>query len=134
MDEVTDPDLYRRTQRLLVPGDIDLQGVIVHTDLDSNADIEMMNATITVGNAIASAAGLAPANVYVYSGNDDPEFASNQHQGLRMSDDSFVWECQQLLRQGSFDLVFYFESDIDPEPAIASIEANGYSVQHVETP
>lgn len=134
MGEVTDTDLYRRTQRLLVPGDIDLQGLIVHTDLGSDADIEMMNATIATGNAIASAAGFDPANVYVYSGNDDPEFASNQHQGLTMAEDSFVWECQQLLRQGSFDLVFYFESGIDPQPAISTIEANGYRVQHVETP
>jgi hypothetical protein len=53
MDDVRDPDLYQRTQQLLEPGEIELDGLIVHTDLSSDADIEMLDATLAVGDVIA---------------------------------------------------------------------------------
>ncbi|MFW6435439.1 MAG: DUF5778 family protein, partial [Halovenus sp.] len=40
--------------------------------------------------------------------------------------ESFVWECQQLLRDGSFDVVFYFEADADGESLLADVRAAGY--------
>jgi len=131
MDDVRDPDLYQRTQQLLEPGEIELDGLIVHTDLSSDADIEMLDATLAVGDVIAEHAGHDPAETYVYSGNDDPDFSSNQHQGLTLDGDEFVWECQQLLREGSYDVVFYFEADADRE-AIA--EAAAAEVDFPTTP
>jgi uncharacterized protein (DUF736 family) len=101
-------DLRRRTRALLEPGEVDLAGVIVHTDHGSDAEPRMHETTVDVGDTIADVAGAG--DTYVYSGTDDPEFASNQHQGLTLDDDAFVWECQQLLRDGTFDLVFYYEA------------------------
>ncbi|GAB3687660.1 DUF5778 family protein [Salinarchaeum chitinilyticum] len=127
MDDVTDPDLYQRTQRLLEPGEIELDGLIVHTDLPSEDDIEMLDATLAVGDVIADHAGHDPNDTYVYSGNDDPDFSSNQHQGLTLDGDEFVWECQQLLRAGSYDVVFYFEASADREAiAEAASEETGF--------
>jgi len=127
--EVVDEDLYRRTKRLLEPGDIELNGVIVHTDLESDRDIELTGTTVEIGDVIADHAG--KGETYVYSGNDDEEFASNQHQGMTVDDDEFVWECQQLLRDGTFDLVFYYEADADQEAILADLDAAGYRVTGV---
>jgi len=123
MADALDEDLRRRTEALLDPGEIELNGAIVHTDLGGGEDIEMTEATLEVGGLIADAAGVA--EWYVYSGTDDPEFASNQHQGRRM-DEEFVWECQQLLREGTFDLVFYYEASIDQEALLSSIRDAGF--------
>ncbi|WP_248516709.1 DUF5778 family protein [Salinarchaeum laminariae] len=132
MDDVTDPDLYQRTQRLLEPGEIELDGLIVHTDLPSEDDIEMLDETLAVGDVIAEHAGHDPSETYVYSGNDDPDFSSNQHQGLTLDGDEFVWECQQLLRSGSYDLVFYFEASADREAiAEAAAEQTGFATTAV---
>jgi len=131
MDDVRDPDLYQRTRRLLEPGDVALHGLIVHTDLPGERDVEMQQDTLATGDAIAEHAGLDPTDVYVYSGNDDPEFSSNQHQGLTIADDAFVWECQQLLRAGSYDLVFYFETVEDLEAVAEAVEA---ATGHPTTP
>ena len=128
---VVDEDLYQRTLALLEPGEIELVGAIVHTDLGGQEDIEMMNASLEVGDVIAEGAGHDPGDVYVYSGNDDPDFSSNQHQGLTIDDDEFVWECQQLLRQGSFDLVFYYETSADQEWIVEELRERGYRVQPV---
>ena len=130
-EDVVDADLYRRTAALLEPGDVDLVGCIVHTDLGGDEDIEMMNASLEVGDVVAEHAGHDPAEVYVESGNDDPEFSSNQHQGLAIEDGAFVWECQQLLREGSFDLVFYYEASTDHEGVLATLAERGYTVQGV---
>ena len=133
MDDVRDPDLYQRTQRLLEPGEIELDGLIVHTDLPSEDDIEMLDATLEVGDVIVEHAGYDPKETYVYSGNDDTDFSSNQHQGLTLDGDEFVWECQQLLRAGSYDLVFYFEADADREAiAEAASEQTGFPTTSVE--
>jgi hypothetical protein len=107
-DPVATADLVRRTRALLEPGEIDLSGLIVHTDCDSDDEPRMHQETVAVGDLIAAAAGAG--DTYVESGVDDSEFASNQHQGLTIAGDEFVWECQQLLRDGTFDLVFYYEA------------------------
>jgi hypothetical protein len=120
MSETLDDDLYRRTQALLEPGDIDLTGLIVHTDLSGQEDLEMHELTVALNEVIYEHAGKGEA--YVYAGNDDTDFSSNQFQGLTLDDDEFVWECQQLLREGTFDLVFYWESSADSE-AIAEAVA-----------
>ena len=126
-------DLKRRTRALLEPGEIDLCGAIVHTDYASEEDVRMMQATLDVGDAIARHAGYDSTEWYVYSGNDDPEFASNQHQGRTLEDDSFVWECQQLLRNGTFDVVIYYEANADHEAILTAIRDLGYDVTGVTT-
>ena len=132
MSEILDENLYQRTKALLEPGEIELNGVIVHTPYPGNDDVKMMQATIDAADVIAEAAGHDPGDVYVYSGNDDPEFASNQHQGLTLDGDEFVWECQQLLREGSFDVVFYYEASADQASIVDGIEALGFEVTSVE--
>jgi hypothetical protein len=126
MTDVYDDDLYRRTEALLEPGEIELVGLIVHTDLTGEEDLEMQELTVELNDVIADHAGKGES--YIYAGNDDTEFASNQFQGLTLDDDEFVWECQQLLREGTFDLVFYYEADADQA---AIVEAAG-SLDRVE--
>jgi len=127
-DAAADDGLRRRTWDLLQPGDIRLNGLVVHTEFGSDAETRMHQATVAVGEHIAAAAGHDPAETYVYSGTDDPEFASNQHQGLTLADDAFVWECQQLLREGTFDLVFYYEAAADHEGLLETLREDGYDV------
>lgn len=132
MSETLDDDLYERTKRLLEPGEIELAGAIVHTDLGSDEDIEMHQATVDIGEIIAEGAGHDPRDTYVYSGSDDTDFSSNQHQGLTIEDDEFVWECQQLLRDGTFDVVFYYEASADHEGILEAIREEGFRVTGVE--
>jgi len=132
MEDALDEDLYRRTKQLLEPGDIELNGAIVRTDLGSDEDIEMHQATVDIGEIIAEHAGHEPTDTFVYSGTDDTDFASNQHQGLTLDDESFVWECQQLLREGTFDVVFYYEASADHEAILDGIRDLGFEVTGVE--
>lgn len=132
MDSVIDDDLYERTKRLLEPGDIELNGAIVRTDLGSDEDIEMHQASVDIGDVIAEHAGHDPRDTYVYSGSDDTDFASNQHQGLTLTDEEFVWECQQLLRDGTFDIVFYYEANADQDAIVDDIRDLGFDVTGVE--
>ncbi len=129
MSDVLENDLYTRTKALLEPGDIDLVGVIVHTDLASDEDLEMHELTVDINEIIAAHAGKGES--YIYAGNDDPEFASNQFHGRTLDDDAFVWECQQLLRGGTFHLVFYYEATADHDAIVAELEADGLSVTSV---
>jgi len=122
-------DLRRRTEALLEPGEIELDGVIVHTDISGEDDLAMTDATLEVGDLIVEHAGVE--EWYVHSGTDDPEFASNQHQGRTM-DEEFVWECQQLLRDGTFDIVFYYEATGEQDALVAAIREVGYRVTSVE--
>ncbi|MCT9097662.1 DUF5778 family protein [Haloarchaeobius sp. HME9146] len=131
MADTIDDDLKRRTKALLEPGDIQLNGAIVHTEYAGQEDVQMMQATLDVGDIIAEHAGHDPKDVYVNSGNDDPDFSSNQHQGLTLDGEEFVWECQQLLRNGSFDVVIYYEATADHEAILADIEELGYDVTGV---
>jgi len=129
MSDTLDEELYRRTKSLLEPGEIELNGLIVHTDLSGQKDLEMQKLTVDINEVIAAHADKGES--YIYAGNDDTEFASNQFQGLTVEDEEFVWECQQLLRDGSFDLVFYYEADVDQEALAADVEARGYDVTSV---
>ena len=126
-----DADLRQRTWELLQPGEIELDGLVVHTEFDSSRETEMHQASVEVGNIIASRAGHDPDETFVYSGTDSSEFASNQHQGLTLDDESFVWECQQLLRNGTFDLVFYFEAAAGVAAIRADVREAGYDATGV---
>ena len=130
MEDALKDDLRRRTWELLQPGDIELDGLIVSTDLEHEREPEMHQATIEVGEYIAECAGFDPTDTFVYSGTDDPEFASNQHQGLTLDDEQFVWECQQLFREGSYDIVFYFEASVDTDALLDAVR-DEYEVTYV---
>ncbi|WP_256686649.1 DUF5778 family protein [Halococcus qingdaonensis] len=129
MSETLDDELRRRTEALLEPGEIELQGLIVHTEYDSNEESMLHRATIEIGDTIAEHA--ETDDTYVYSGTDDPDFGLNQHQGLTIEGDEFVWECQQLLREGTYDVVFYYETSADHEGIVDDLQAEGYTVTGV---
>ena len=131
MADAIDDDLYRRTTALLEPGEIQLNGVIVETELTNDEEPTLHQATLDIGNVIAEAAGIDPKDTYVYSGNDDERFGINQHQGLTLDDEEFVWECQQLIREGSYDVVFYYEADADQEAIVEGVEALGFDATGV---
>ena len=120
MTDPADDDLYKRTMALLEPGDIELVGAIVHTDLGGQEDLEMHELTVDANEVIATHA--EKGETYIYAGNDDTNFSSNQFQGLTLEDDEFVWECQQLLRNGSFDIVFYYEATADHDTIVEELE------------
>jgi hypothetical protein len=121
MSETVDSDLYTRTKALLEPGDIELVGCIVHTTLGGQEDLEMHELTVAINDVIADHADKGEA--YIEAGNDDTSFSSNQFQGLTLDGEEFVWECQQLLRNGTFDLVFYYEAGVDQEALAADLAA-----------
>ena len=127
-----DHDLYRRTKALLEPGEVELIGCIVHTDLAGDEDLEMQELVVEINEVIADHADAG--ETFIYAGNDDTEFSSNQYQGLTVDDESFVWESQHLLRDGSFDLVFYYEADADQEEIVADVAALGPDVTAVPNP
>jgi hypothetical protein len=125
-DEGRDPELYRQAAALLEPGDMTLHGAVVHTDLTGDEESAMYETTLAVGDIIAG--HVDAGQTYVYSGNDDPEFGLNQHQGRTLDGEEFVWECQQPLRDGTFDVVIYWKA-VDPETheaILADIRAAGY--------
>jgi hypothetical protein len=121
MNETVDSDLYTRTKALLEPGEIELLGCIVHTTLGGQEDLEMHELTVDANEVIADHAG--KGETYIEAGNDSTDFSSNQFQGLTLDDEAFVWECQQLLRNGTFDLVFYYEAGVDQDALAADLEA-----------
>ncbi|MFB6189491.1 MAG: DUF5778 family protein [Halapricum sp.] len=128
--EIVDEELYEQAEALLEPGEIELNGIVVHTDLDTNQEAALHKLTVEIGDTIAEYA--APdAETYIYSGNDDPEFGLNQHQGLTLADDEFVWECQQLLREGTFRVVFYYEASADQQAIVEAVADTGYTVDSV---
>jgi len=129
MSDVLDTDLYKRTKALIEPGEIELLGLIVHTELSGREDLEMHELTVDLNEVIAEHAGKGES--YIHAGNDDTDFSSNQFQGLTVDDEEFVWECQQLLRDGTFDLVFYYEATADHQAIIDAVEARGLSVTPV---
>ena len=119
MSETVNEDLYRNTVELLQPGDIELAGAVVHTTFHSSQESLLHQLTLDAGEAVAEYG--ESGDTYVYSGNDSDEFGVNQHQGLTLADDEFVWECQQLLREGVFDLVLYWEATDDHDAVLADI-------------
>ncbi|MDX1745521.1 MAG: DUF5778 family protein, partial [Halobacteriales archaeon] len=46
--------------------------------------------------------------------------------------DAFVWECQQLLRDGTYDIVFYYEATADQEAILEDLREAGNQVTSVE--
>ena len=131
MSDVTDRDLYQRAKALLEPGDIELNGLIVHTDLTGEEEPTLHQLTLDVGETITEHAGLDPADTYVYSGNDDSEFGLNQHQGLTLEEEEFVWECQQLMREQHYEVVFYYEASADQDGIISDLDDDGRDVTSV---
>jgi len=129
MSETLDSNLYQRTKALLEPGEIELVGLVVHTDLTGQEDLEMHELTVDLNEIIAEHAN--KGETYIHAGNDDTDFSSNQFQGLTVDDEAFVWECQQLLREGTFDLVFYYEATADHEAIVEAVEELGPSVTPV---
>jgi hypothetical protein len=129
-ERAIDEDLYERTRALLEPGDVELVGAVVHTDIDGDEEPTLHQTTLEIGDVIAEHADAG--GTYVYSGNDDEQFGMNQHQGLTLDGDEFVWECQQLLRDGTYDVVFYYEANVDHEAVLADIREAGYRVVGVE--
>jgi len=129
MSETLDSDLYQRTKALMEPGEIELVGLVVHTDLTGQEDLEMHELTVDLNEIIAEHAN--KGETYIHAGNDDTDFSSNQFQGLTVDDEAFVWECQQLLREGTFDLVFYYEATADHEAIVEAVEELGPSVTPV---
>ena len=119
MSDTADENLYRQTVELLRPGDIELAGAVVHTAYDSDEESLLHQLTLDAGDAVAEHA--AAGETYVYSGNDDSDFGVNQHQGLTLDDDEFVWECQQLLREGRFDLVMYWRATDDHDEVLDDV-------------
>ena len=130
MSEATTHDLVQRVKALLQPGEIDLSAIIIHTDWTRDDELDMHQDTVSIGDIVASHAGVE--DWYVYSGNDSPDFGANQHQGLAIEDDGFVWECQQLLRDGTFDIVMYYESVDQQADLVTDLEDAGYGVTSVE--
>ena len=131
MAERLDDDLYTRMTALLEPGEIELNGFVLHTELSTDEEPTLHQVTVEVGDIVAGHA--AASDTYVYSGNDDPDFGLNQHQGLTLAEDEFVWECQQLLRTGTYDVVFYYEAAADHEAILQEVtETTGYEVVGVE--
>ena len=126
MSETVNENLYRQTVELLQPGEVELEGAVVHTSYGSDEESMLHQATLDAGDVVADYAG--KGDTYVYSGNDDSDFGVNQHQGLTLDGDEFVWECQQLLREGTFDIVLYWEAT----DAHADVLADIASVDGVE--
>ncbi|MFP4591136.1 MAG: DUF5778 family protein [Halobacteriales archaeon] len=123
-------DIVEQTRQLLEPGDIELVGLVVHTGFTPDEEPELLDETVEIGERIAS--HLVDEPTYVYSGNDDPRFAINQHQGLTAADDAFVWECQHVLRDGTFDVVFYYESAPEHRAVVEELRDRGYAFTVVE--
>lgn len=123
-------ELIADTRALLAPGDIDLVGAIVLTDIERSDELAMTEATLEIGKTIADHA--TDEETYVYSGNDDPDFAATQHQGLTLEDDAFVWECQQLYLDGQYVLVFYYERVDEHDTLFTEIADLGYEVIPVD--
>jgi hypothetical protein len=121
MSDAIDDDLYERTQALLEPGDIELAGAIVHTTLTSSEELELHELQVTLNDVVGRHAD--KGEPYVYAGNDDTSFSSNQYQGLTLDGDEFVWEAQHLLRDGTFDVVIYYEATADQDALVAEMEA-----------
>lgn len=132
MTEADDEALVREVTALLVPGEIELAGVVVHTDYGRDEEVAVYDATAAIGEIVAERAGAS--EWYVYSGNDEQAFASNQHQGLGLADDGFVWECQHIVRDGTFDIVVYYEADVDQDRLLADLEEEGFRVTGVASP
>lgn len=107
MSEPGDHELYQQAVSLLGPGESELVGIVVHTDYAPSEEPAMNELMLGIGERIADV--LQDGEMYVYAGEDDDRFGAGQFHGRRLDDDAVIWECQQLLREHTFDLVFYWE-------------------------
>lgn len=107
MSEPGDHELYQQAVSLLGPGESELVGIVVHTDYARSEEPAMNELMLEIGELIAETR--QDGEMYVYAGEDDDRFSAGQFQGRRLEDDAVSWECQQLLREHTFDLVFYWE-------------------------
>ncbi|MBS3760352.1 DUF5778 family protein [Halodesulfurarchaeum sp.] len=107
MSEPGDHELYQQAVSLLVPGESELVGIVVHTDYVRSEEPAMNELMLEIGERIADV--LQDGEMYVYAGEDDDRFGAGQFHGRELKDDAVIWECQQLLRAETFDLVFYWE-------------------------
>ena len=121
MPATADDPLYDELVTFLEPGEIDLIGMIIDTQFDRSEDLEAHELTVELNDIIAHHSGKGEA--YIYAGNDSSRFASNQYQGRGLRDDAFVWECQHLVRDGRFTLVFYYEADAAQAAIVDAVSA-----------
>ena len=117
----SDVELYEQAVSLLEPGESTLAGVVMHTGLGRHAESAMNKLMRAAGDRIA--AHLTDEETYLYAGEDDDRFGVGQFHGRRLSDDGVVWECQQLVRDGTFDLVFYWEDEGEQDAIVADLDA-----------
>ncbi|MFB6188161.1 MAG: DUF5778 family protein [Halobacteriaceae archaeon] len=126
MADIVDSDLYRRVVALLEPGDISLCGAVIHTQYRQDEESLLYQDTIQLGEIIATVK--TDKETYVYAGNDDPDFGINQYQGLTIDEDNFVWECQHILRDDTYDIIFYWEDTGDQTTILNRMRQEGYEV------
>ena len=120
MSKTGDVELYEQAVSLLRPGEDTLEGIVVHTELAQHEEQAMNKLMREVGETVAE--HLTDGEVYIYAGDDDERFGAGQFHGRRLADDAVVWECQQLLREGTFDLVFYWEQSGEQGAIVDSLE------------
>ncbi len=120
MAESGDPELYQQAVSLLGPGESELVGIVVHTDYPRSEEPAMNGLMLEIGERIAET--LETGEMYVYAGEDDERFGAGQFHGRRLEDDAVIWECQQLLRDDTFDLVFYWERAGEQGSIVTAVE------------
>ncbi|MFB6095574.1 MAG: DUF5778 family protein [Halodesulfurarchaeum sp.] len=126
MSDPGDAELYESARSLLEPGERTLEGLVVHTALPGVQETEMNRAMRELGDVIAGE--LTDEEVVIDAGEDDDRFGVGQFQGVTLGDGTFVWECQQLLREGTFDLVFYWEATGSLDTIVDGVADRGFDV------
>ncbi len=119
MSEAGDHELYHQAVSLLGPGEAELVGIVVHTDYDRTEEPAMNELMLSIGERIADY--LQDGEMYVYAGEDDGRFGAGQFHGRRLGDDAVIWECQQLIRSDTFDLVFYWEAAGEQDAIVSAV-------------
>ena len=126
MAEAGDHELYQQAVSLLGPGESELVGIVVHTDYERSEEPAMNELMLSIGERIAEQ--LQDDEMYVYAGEDDERFGAGQFHGRRLGDDAVIWECQQLLREETFDLVFYWERTGEQDAIVSAVDGLGETV------
>lgn len=119
MPEARDHELYQQAVSLLGPGEAELAGIVVHTDYDRTEEPAMNESMLSIGERIAE--HLQDGEMYVYAGEADDRFGAGQFHGRRLEDDAVIWECQQLIRSETFDLVFYWEAAGEQDAIVSAV-------------
>jgi len=119
MAESDDHELYQQAVSLLGPGETELVGVVVHTEYGRSQEAAMNELMLELGERIAAV--LEEEEMYLYAGEDDDRFGAGQFHGRRLTDDAVIWECQQLIRDDTFDMVFYWEAEGRQDDVVDSL-------------